>query len=108
LKAKLLLLVRAFIALLNTAAGNVTQVAALKAQVADLTSQLTLTDDESAEVDAAVNQIGAATPPTAADVAPVAAVAPAATVDPAAIAAATAAVPADVTAAAAALPTPTP
>jgi hypothetical protein len=105
MKDTLLKIVRAFIALLHTDSDDQATIAALKKQVTDLTAAATLSDDESAEVTNALNQIGAATPPTAADVAPVAAVAPAPSPQPAVVAAATSAVPADVTAAAAVPPT---
>lgn len=107
MKDTLLKIVRAFIALLHADADDVATIAALKKQVADLTAQATLSDSESAEVNAAVNQIAAAPAPTVADVVPVAAIPPAPTPQPAVVAAAVADVPAAV-ATAAAVPTAAP
>lgn len=105
MKETLLKLVRAFVALLHTDSDNVTQIAALKAQIATYQAQLTLTDAEQAEVNSAVNQIAAADAPSVADVKPVAAVKPSGTVDANAVALATSQIPADVTAAASVAPT---
>jgi hypothetical protein len=105
-KKQLLEFVRAFVALLHTDTDKDSQIAALKAQVQAMTEDSKLSDAEAAEVNAAVNMLGAATPPTVADVQTVAAIAPADAPDPNAVKAATDAIPQDVQTAAAAEPTP--
>jgi hypothetical protein len=81
MKSLILQLVAAFVALLHTDSDDKTAVANLKAQVADLQSQLansvSFTPDEQAQITSAANQILATDPPTPQDVAAVVAVPPA-------------------------------
>src|ERR1700737_1033377 len=107
LKAKFLSLLAALVALLHADSEDKDQIAKLKGQIADLTSQLTLTEDEQKQADEAATLLAAGTPPVAAEVVPVAAIAPDTTQTAAAIPATVAAVvPADVAAAAAVAPAP--
>lgn len=110
LKEKILQLIAAFVALLHTQASDTDQIAQLKGQLANLNLQLKnsvqFSDDEIGQINSAVNQIAAAAPPTAEDVEPVAAVAPAPNQSASDIPSPAVSVPGDVATAAAASPEP--